>query len=41
MEENVKLDINNLSSTYEENLKKLGIAFLDDPEIINIYTTIL
>ena len=29
--------INSSSTTYEENLKKLGIAFIDDPSIINIY----
>ena len=27
----------NLSSTYEQNLKKLGIASIDDPDGINIY----
>ena len=30
-------NMNNMSSTYEENLKKLGIAFLDEPSTINIY----
>ena len=30
-------NMTNMSSTYEENLKKLGIAFIDDPAAINIY----
>ena len=30
-------NMTSMSSTYEENLKKLGIAFIDDPAGINIY----
>ena len=30
-------NIASMSTTYEENLKKLGIAFIDDPAAINIY----